>query len=71
MDAKAITEGSSIPEVNTELPLCPWARHQDLALIKNTYRVLLTRGQKGCYVRYLKKDTENYFLIRIRRVDHA
>ena len=36
-------------------------------LVKNTYRVLLTRGQKGCYVCFLDKDTENYFRSRIRR----
>jgi DUF2075 family protein len=38
-----------------------------LDLVKNTYRVLLTRGQKGCYVCFLDKDTENYFRSRIRR----
>lgn len=38
-----------------------------LDLVKNTYRVLLTRGQKGCYVYFLDKDTENYFRSRIRK----
>lgn len=38
-----------------------------LDLVKNTYRVLLTRGQKGCYVCFLDKDTENYFRSRVRR----
>lgn len=37
-------------------------------LVKSTYRVLLTRGQKGCYVCFLDKDTENYFRTRIRRI---
>jgi DUF2075 family protein len=37
------------------------------SLVKNTYRVLLTRGQKGCYVCFLDKDTESYFRSRIRR----
>lgn len=40
---------------------------QFMELVKNTYRVLLTRGHKGCYVHFLDKDTENYFRSRIRR----
>lgn len=39
-------------------------------IIKNTYRTLLTRGQKGCYIyctdrnlsKYLKKRIENFFV---------
>lgn len=31
------------------------------AIIKNTYRTLMTRGQKGCYVYFTDKETENYF----------
>ncbi|MBT4684668.1 MAG: DUF2075 domain-containing protein, partial [Candidatus Marinimicrobia bacterium] len=27
-------------------------------LVKNTYRVLLSRGMKGCYVHFMDKDTE-------------
>jgi len=30
-------------------------------IIKNTYRTLMTRGQKGCYVYFCDKETENYF----------
>lgn len=30
-------------------------------LMKNTYRVLLSRGMKGCYVYFMDKDTEKYF----------
>jgi DUF2075 family protein len=33
--------------------------------IKNVYRVLLTRGMKGCYVYFLDKNTENFFTSRI------
>ena len=29
-------------------------------LIKNTYRVLLSRGMKGCYVHFLDKNTERF-----------
>lgn len=38
---------------------------QFLELIKNTYRVLLTRGMKGCYVYFMDKDSENFFKSRI------
>jgi DUF2075 family protein len=31
------------------------------AIIKNTYRALMTRGSKGCYVYFTDKETEEYF----------
>ena len=34
-------------------------------LVKNTYRILMTRGHKGCYVHFMDKDTEKYFKGRI------
>ena len=34
-------------------------------LVKNTYRVLLSRGIKGCYACFLNKDTERFFRSRI------
>jgi hypothetical protein len=34
-------------------------------LVKNTYRVLLTRGLKGCYVFFMDKDTERFIKSRI------
>jgi hypothetical protein len=34
-------------------------------LVKNTYRVLLTRGLKGCYVTFLDKNTERFFRSRM------
>lgn len=37
-----------------------------LDLVKNTYRVLLTRGMKGCYVYFQDKDTQDFFKSRIR-----
>ena len=40
-----------------------------LDLLKNTYRVLLTRGLKGCYVFFQDKETENY--VKSRLDDHA
>lgn len=58
-----------------------WEGHKDLSedravrrskdkftdLIKNTYRVLLTRGMKGCYVYFMDKDTERFFRSRMER----
>jgi DUF2075 family protein len=34
-------------------------------LVKNTYRVLLSRGLKGCYVYFMDKDTERFFKSRM------
>lgn len=34
------------------------------AIIKNTYRTLMTRGMKGCYVYFTDKETESYFKSR-------
>ena len=31
------------------------------AIIKNTYRTLMSRGMKGCYVYFTDKETEGYF----------
>jgi DUF2075 family protein len=34
-------------------------------LVKNTYRVLLSRGMKGCYVYFEDKDSERFFRSRM------
>jgi len=34
-------------------------------LVKNTYRVLFTRGIKGCYVYFMDKDSERFFRSRM------
>jgi hypothetical protein len=39
-----------------------------LAHVKNTYRVLLSRGLKGCYIYFLDKDTERFFKSRLELV---
>jgi uncharacterized protein len=40
--------------------------NEDFArLVKNTYRVLLTRGLKGCYVHFMDKKTEEHFRDRL------
>ncbi len=36
-------------------------------IIKNTYRTLMTRGMKGCYVYFTDKETEKYFKQRMRK----
>ena len=35
------------------------------SIIKNTYRTLMTRGMKGCYVYFSDKETEEYFRSKI------
>ena len=35
------------------------------AIIKNTYRTLMTRGQKGCYVYFTDLETREYFTQKI------
>lgn len=35
------------------------------AIIKNTYRTLMTRGQKGCYVYFVDAETRQFFANRI------
>ncbi len=43
------------------------SKDQFTALIKNTYRVLLSRGIKGCYVYFIDKDTERFFKSRMEK----
>jgi DUF2075 family protein len=38
---------------------------QFIELVKNTYRVLLTRGIKGCYVHFMDEGTERFFKSRL------
>lgn len=40
-------------------------------MVKNTYRVLLTRGMKGCYVHFMDKDTEHFFRSRLENIPRA
>jgi len=41
------------------------SRDKFTELVKNTYRVLLSRGMKGCYVYFMDKDTERFFKSRM------
>ena len=37
-------------------------------LVKNTYRVLLTRGMKGCYICFQDEGTKRHFLSRMQSI---
>ncbi|MGE0639330.1 MAG: DNA/RNA helicase domain-containing protein [Thermoanaerobaculia bacterium] len=52
------------PEVSQDTKV-KRAKGEFLALVKNTYRVLLSRGLKGCFVYFEDKDTERFFRSRI------
>jgi DUF2075 family protein len=41
------------------------SKDQFADFIKNAYRVLLTRGIKGCYVYFLDQETREFFESRI------
>jgi DUF2075 family protein len=41
------------------------SREEFVDLVKNTYRVLLSRGMKGCYVHFLDKETEQFVRSRL------
>lgn len=41
------------------------SKGQFVDLVKNTYRVLLTRGLKGCYACFTDKDTERFVRSRV------
>jgi uncharacterized protein len=41
------------------------AKGDFVKLVQNTYRVLLSRGMKGCYLYFMDKDTENFVRSRM------
>jgi len=41
------------------------SRDKFTELVKNTYRVLLSRGMKGCYVHFLDKETDHFIRSRM------
>jgi len=43
------------------------SQNKFIDLVKSTYRVLLSRGMKGCYVYFMDKDTERFFKSRIEK----
>ncbi|MBK8551065.1 MAG: DUF2075 domain-containing protein [Ignavibacteria bacterium] len=36
-------------------------------LVRNIYRILFTRGMKGCYVYFVDMETEKYFKSRLNK----
>lgn len=44
------------------------SRDKFTELVKNTYRVLLSRGMEGCYVCFVDKETERFFKSRMENV---
>ena len=63
---EAIQQAISKDDGSSGIRTC---KDKDLAikLIKNTYKVLLTRGQKGCFVYCEDKALSNYIKSKIRR----
>ncbi|MFH1248948.1 MAG: DUF2075 domain-containing protein [archaeon] len=46
-------------------PMLKKSRERFDEYVKNIYRVLMSRGMKGCYVYFVDKEVENYFKSRI------
>ena len=42
-------------------------REKFMDLVQKTYRVLLSRGMKGCYVHFMDENTKNFFMSRIEK----
>lgn len=53
---------------NSGDPVVRRAKDRFIDLIKNTYRVLLSRGLKGCYVYFMDKETERFIKSRMEPV---
>ena len=52
-------------KANSFDPIVKRSKREFLHLAKNTYRVLFTRGLKGCYVYFVDENTERLFRSRI------
>lgn len=50
----------------TEDPILKRKRERFDEYVKNIYRVLLSRGLKGCYVYFVDKNTENFFKSKMK-----
>jgi len=50
---------------NSADPMIKKDKENFIKYVKNVYRVLLTRGMKGCYIYFLDKSTENFFRSKI------
>jgi DUF2075 family protein len=52
------------PEKSFDTPV-KRAKEGFLSMVKNTYRVLLSRGMKGCYVYFMDRETERFVRSRM------
>jgi len=50
-------------------PVVQRSGDQFMDFVRNTYRVLLSRGLKGCYVHFLDQDTETFVRSRIEGLE--
>jgi DUF2075 family protein len=53
---------------NSEDKVVRKSKEKFLDLVKNTYRVLLSRGMKGCYIYFMDKETEKFFRTRMENI---
>jgi uncharacterized protein len=53
---------------NSEDTVVKRSKEKFVTSVKNTYRVLFSRGMKGCYVYFMDKDTERFFKSRIEKI---
>ncbi|AWK52764.1 peptidase S24 [Clostridium beijerinckii] len=59
-------EGWQVNKDNSYDPMLKKSSDEEfMKSLKNIYRVLLSRGIKGCYVYFMDKDTERFFKSRI------
>ena len=54
-------------KANSKDPVVRGSKDRFGDLVKNTYRVLLSRGLKGCYVYFMDKDTERFIKSRVEK----
>lgn len=67
---KRSKQDHSIRGYKTELKANPIAaRAKADAIVRNTYRTLMTRGMKGCYVYCTDRETANFLRSRLKGVD--
>jgi len=73
------------PDLTYEFDLQTWVGHPEKSfdkpvkgakggfvdMVKNTYRVLLSRGIKGCYIHFMDNETERFVRSRMERPDRA
>jgi DUF2075 family protein len=58
--------GAATARSRTTLVVKKAPEEEFVNLVKQTYRVLLTRGMKGCYVHFEDAATREFFLSRTK-----